>query len=428
MSIIEDVILSSIYLLFPFCIYLIYIAYLRNMDMKEKNLFLDIVILTSFFLVIKFSMDKSSFRFLLYNIPLLLAYLKKRFPLSLLITIILVYCYNIYTNLNLYLIVLEYLLYIIIYFLTLKNKKRESILINVFVIIKSFLISFTMVLLLKESELTILNLVNIFLTLTTFILSTYLIVFLFKKAEEIINLNIVIQENQKEKALFSSLSKLVHELKNPISVCKGYLEMIRKKGIEKSSKYLPIIEEEINRSLSVITDFSYLGKLNKIEKEEVDLRLLLEEIMDILTPLFKKNRSELILKMDQDELYINLDYNRMKQVFVNLLKNSLEAKREEEQLIAVVEVKVLKNNIKIIIKDNGIGMNKQTLSKVDEIFYTTKPNGTGLGVVLSKEIITLHNGTIKYKSILNKGTEVIIKLPIKEKSLSTFNNSNDCCN
>lgn len=208
------------------------------------------------------------------------------------------------------------------------------------------------------------------------------------------------------------LSKLTHELKNPIAVCKGYIEIIDRNGIESAPKYLPIISNEIERSLSVINDFSSLGKLKKLNKEEVDLQVLLEEIITILNPLFKKNNANIYLNI-KDDIYVNIDYLRMKQVFVNILKNALEAKKDDEQLNVFIEVKKDLNNLKIIIKDNGIGMDKNTLERITEIFYTTKANGNGLGVVLSKEIIEMHKGSINYKSTKGKGTTVTITLPYK---------------
>ena len=132
----------------------------------------------------------------------------------------------------------------------------------------------------------------------------------------------------------------------------------------------------------------------------------------MLNPLFKKNNANIYLNAKPD-IYLNLDYLRMKQVLVNVWKNALEAKKEDEQLNVRVEVKETRNDIKIIIEDNGIGMDKDTLERITEIFYTTKASGNGLGVVLSKEIIEMHNGTINYKSTLGKGTTVTITLPNK---------------
>ena len=249
--------------------------------------------------------------------------------------------------------------------------------------------------------------------MTIFICYSYLITYLFKKGEDMVELNTTLQELKREKMLRASLSKLTHEIKNPIAVCKGYLEMIDKKGIENSHRYISIIEDEINRALTVITDFSTFGKLTQIEKEEVDLRLVLEEIIEVVTPLFKKSNSKIELKMKEEELYIDLDYSKIKQVLVNIIKNSLEAKKKEEHLVVTIDVKTYINTVRIIIKDTGIGMNKETLNRISEVFYTTKEKGSGLGVALSKEIIELHKGTMTYQSTPNKGTTVTITLPQK---------------
>lgn len=272
------------------------------------------------------------------------------------------------------------------------------------------MISFIIFYIINPNGSIISNLIYLIITSTLFIVFTYLSLFLFEKGEDITNLYSIMKESKKDKLLFESLSKLTHELKNPISVCKGYLEIIDKNGYQKAPKYLPIISSEIERSLSVINDFSSLGKLKELNKEEVDLQVLLEEIITILNPLFKKYNANIYLNVKQD-IYLSLDYLRMKQVFVNILKNALEARKEEESLNVLIEVKKSLKAIKITIKDNGIGMDKNTLDKITEIFYTTKANGNGLGVVLSKEIVEMHHGTINYKSQKEKGTTVTITLP-----------------
>ena len=107
------------------------------------------------------------------------------------------------------------------------------------------------------------------------------------------------------------------------------------------------------------------------------------------------------------------DYLKIKQVLINILKNSIEARKKDQNMKLEIRVSIDNNYLNMEIIDNGIGMNKETLSKISEIFYTTKQNGTGLGVGLSKEIIKLHNGSLKYKSKLGIGTTVMIKLPVK---------------
>ena len=99
----------------------------------------------------------------------------------------------------------------------------------------------------------------------------------------------------------------------------------------------------------------------------------------------------------------------MKTLLINMLKNSIEAIKEE----GLIEISSKEDNkyYYITIKDNGIGMNEYTLSKIKEMFFTTKRNGTGLGVTLSNEIIKSHNGELIYDSVENVYTKVTIKLP-----------------
>ncbi len=410
MPIFENIILLFVFLFFPITCYLIYITHLSNMDRKEQSILLDISLISALFLIIRYINDKSIYILLFYNIPLLIAYLKGKIPTIIALSITIVFFYNLYISIPLIILSLEYLLYFIIYLYISKYKSKSTNYINIFVAIKIFMISFIIFYIINPNGSIISNLIYLIITSTLFIVFTYLSLFLFEKGEDITNLYSIMKESKKDKLLFESLSKLTHELKNPISVCKGYLEIIDKNGYQKAPKYLPIISSEIERSLSVINDFSSLGKLKELNKEEVDLQVLLEEIITILNPLFKKYNANIYLNVKQD-IYLSLDYLRMKQVFVNILKNALEARKEEEPLNVLIEVKKSLKAIKITIKDNGIGMDKNTLDKITEIFYTTKANGNGLGVVLSKEIVEMHHGTINYKSQKEKGTTVTITLP-----------------
>lgn len=410
MPIFENIILLFVFLFFPIIFYLIYITHLSNMDIKEKSVLLDISLISALFFIIRYINDKSIYILLFYNIPLLLAYLKGKIPTIIFLSITIVFFYNLYISIPLIILSLEYLLYFIIYLYISKYKSNSTNYINIFIAIKIFMISFIIFYIINPNGSIISNLIYLIITSTLFITFTYLSIYFFEKGENITNLYTITKESKKDKLLFESLSKLTHELKNPISVCKGYLEIIDKNGYQKAPKYLPIISSEIERSLSVINDFSSLGKLKELNKEEVDLQVLLEELITILNPLFKKYNANIYLNVKQD-ICLKLDYLRMKQVFVNILKNALEARKEEEPLNVQIEVKKSLKAVKIIVKDNGIGMDKNTLERISEIFYTTKANGNGLGVVLSKEIVEMHHGTITYKSQKDKGTTVTITLP-----------------
>ena len=130
--------------------------------------------------------------------------------------------------------------------------------------------------------------------------------------------------------------------------------------------------------------------------------------------LFKNKKINIENKILEDEIYINADYNRLTQVFINILKNSVEALDKEKEPKIIIWTKQDRETIEVHIKDNGEGMEKETLEKIKEPFYTTKLKGTGLGVSLSNEIIKAHKGTLKYISKKNKYTEVIVKLPLEK--------------
>ena len=159
----------------------------------------------------------------------------------------------------------------------------------------------------------------------------------------------------------------------------------------------------------MLQDFLSIQKL-KIEKDILDINLLLEEIISSLEPLFKEKKIEVKSNITDDEIYINGDYNRLKQVFINLIKNSVEAMINDRKHILKIDVIEAEEDVKIEVIDNGIGIEKENLKKMKNAFFSTKQNGTGLGVYLSNEIIKAHNGKISYESNLNE-TVALVKIP-----------------
>ena len=204
------------------------------------------------------------------------------------------------------------------------------------------------------------------------------------------------------------LHQFAHELKNPLVVCSGYLEMIPNSTFKQKEKYYKIIEKEVKRSLSIISSFSE-KKANNLNIEEFDLTILFEEISEIFQDLFKKNNCKINI-LGKEESYMHGDYEKLKQVFINLIKNSYEA-RNNKNLQIMIKIKETKKYFKISVIDNGIGMTRKEKEKATNKYYTTKKYGNGLGIPYSKEIIKLHQGNLSLKSKKGVGTKVIIKLP-----------------
>ena len=197
-------------------------------------------------------------------------------------------------------------------------------------------------------------------------------------------------------------NKFAHEVKNPLTVCNGYLDMIMECNEKDRETYLKIVKDEIKRSLNIINNYKNLLVL---DKRNFNLYDLLLEIKNSFENLYN---SKIILISDNNLNFYG-DYSKLKQVFLNIIKNSYESK-SNNKLVIVIEVLKEDDYYKICITDNGIGMIEEILKNIDKDYFTTKKNGTGLGISYIKDIIRLHNGSIEYYSKEDLGTKVEIKL------------------
>lgn len=415
MNYVKTVILDGMSVLFPLCLYLVYIAYIRSIDAKEGKVTFSIAILVSLFSLMYFDDLQNYNTNMFFSTPLLISYLSKRDKTAIIISIILMILYHQIHDVSIIVLACLY----IMYYLAYKYLEKKSNFVRnysiVFCILKCIYATSVLILVIRPNDITHHFYFQVFfgsIVLTGF---SFLTFFFFIKSKKILEINTTFKELDKEKKLRASVFKLNHELKNPLAVCNGYLEMFPEASKKDQDKYIEIMQNEIKRSLTIINDFSSLGKIKNIEVEEIDICYLLEEIKDILEPLFKKNKAK--IEIPDDEIYVEGDYNRLKQVFINLFKNSLESKRKED-LVVNVKIKEDNNDCIISMKDNGKGMSKETLEKIYNDFFTTKETGTGIGIPYIKEIIELHNGTLTYKSRENKGTTVLITLPKKQEKKS----------
>ena len=258
------------------------------------------------------------------------------------------------------------------------------------------------------------NINNIFIFIISYLV-VHIIYLLLNKSEEIIKYHLSFKELQQEKQIRLSLFKVTHEIKNPIAVCKGYLDMLNVNNQEQVEKYIPIIKGEIERLLTLLEDFMLVNK-NNVDLDIMDINMLLEEVIDKLKPMLEEKNIELENKLIDDEIYINGDYKRLNQVFINLVKNSIEAIPNNKKGLISIKNNINKNNLNIIIEDNGVGISNKILKKIKEPFYTTKQRGTGLGVSLSNEIINAHQGTLEYHSKEGLYTKTIVKIPLYEET------------
>lgn len=408
MEFVKLILLDVMCIILPLCLYLIYVAYIKTKEKEESKSYFSFAIIISLLLLITYDdLDVFSTN-MFFGIPLLISYLSKRDKLSISISIILIFLFNNIYGVSYLILSIFYITYYVLYRLLKDKKNFYNLYILVFLFVKCTY-TITLLFLSINTENETLDIIHILiLSCSLQIVVSFITALFFEKSKQVININMTLKELDKEKKLRASVFKLNHELKNPLAVCNGYLQMFEIATEQERQKYLGIIKDEIKRSLTIINDFSSLGKIKELEKEELDLCLLLEDVKEILMPLYKNVDG--VINIPDDEIYLNGDYNRLKQVFINILKNSYESKSKRD-LIVDIKIKEEQNLNKIYIQDNGKGMSQETLKNIYDEFFTTKEYGTGIGIPYIKQIVELHGGTIEYKSKENKGTTVIMTLP-----------------
>lgn len=227
-----------------------------------------------------------------------------------------------------------------------------------------------------------------------------------KKSEEFLH------RQDKLAAVGQLAAGVAHEIRNPLTSMKGYTEFLQldEKDPERM-EFLGIILDEIERVNSIVEDFMVLAKPKAAELEEKNVIPVIKSVVSMLGFEARKKHVRLSFDFDQEIIQIECDENRLKQVFLNFIKNGIEAMPNGGDLH--VKTTILGNNVQISIQDTGVGIPKDKLKQLGEPFYTTKKNGNGLGLMMSFKIIENHNGKVFVESEPNKGTTFNIVLPAK---------------
>lgn len=413
MLLFDQLILNTILSLFPLLIYLFYVSYKKFTNNKVNKIFFVLTNVSSIYLIMRYgNFDINNNSILFFNIPIIVSYLKKEKLFGILLSLFVIGMVYFVFDYNVIVLFVKYLCYFILSLYCSKKKiDKKSFILNV-AIIQGFFIQFEYIYVYNNS--TLYEIIYLFMIMMLFYAVSFFVIYLLDMGEAIMGLNNGMLELEKERELKNSIFKITHEIKNPIAVCSGYLEMFNIDNREKSIKYINIIKEEIGRTLMILQDFLELTKIS-VKKEVMDFNILMDDVLETVLFLVGDKDINFKYKKTREEIIIDGDYNRLKQVFINLIKNSIEAFIDTG--IIEITLRENKDHIRINVIDNGPGISKENIERMKDMFYTTKKNGTGIGVHFSNEIIKLHGGSMEYKSLLGKGTTVIIKLPRKKARL-----------
>lgn len=227
-------------------------------------------------------------------------------------------------------------------------------------------------------------------------------------SRELEQFNNAAQRSEKMEIISELAASVAHEVRNPLQVTRGFLQILGERSGRKEKEYLDMAVQELDRASLIITDFLTFAKPGLEEVDVFELSGELRHVAGILVPLANLQGGTIELKL-QEGLYVLGSPAKFKQAFINLIKNSVESLHEE----GLITVSAWKSGQHIIIsvKDNGEGMKPSELSRLGEPYYSNKTKGTGLGLMVTFRIVEAMNGTIQFYSKKGQGTEVVVKLP-----------------
>jgi two-component system, sporulation sensor kinase B len=227
-----------------------------------------------------------------------------------------------------------------------------------------------------------------------------------------------IQRAEKLNTLGELAASIAHEVRNPLTVVKGFLQLMKEEEKGKNYEYFTLVLNELGRAESIINDYLNFAKPRFEKIEEFLLADILNEVLLLLEPLAVKQGVILESKLTHNHFLLVTDRNQLKQALVNLVKNAIEATPDGGKVSVTYEPNG--NQAYIFIIDTGKGMTAEQLSRIGTLFYTTKDKGTGLGTSVSLRIIETMNGKVSYKSEPGIGTIVTMILPEGKKELMSI--------
>jgi signal transduction histidine kinase len=228
-------------------------------------------------------------------------------------------------------------------------------------------------------------------------------------------INIINEElRQKEKlaVIGQMATAIAHEIRNPLASLKGFTQLQEERS-PNSNTFYPIMIQEIDRINSIVNDLMYLGKPKSIQFEKANIEEIIAYTLSITQPQAERNQVNIETIMEGPLPPIECDDKQLKQVFINLIKNATEAMQDGGKVKIHIKIKDIKWML-ISVEDEGCGIEDENILNIGEPFYTTKKDGTGLGLMVTNQIIRDHNGQFKIESTVGVGTKVSVILPIKQ--------------
>lgn len=239
---------------------------------------------------------------------------------------------------------------------------------------------------------------------------TWFFIVLYETIIETNRIRTELQNAEKVRVISELTSVFAHEIRNPMQVTRGFLQLLNEPDLPNDKKeYLQISIEELDRANEIITDFLAFGKPATNINERIEVGNQLQRVSKIIQSYSMKHNVQIQTEI-LEEFWIFANSQKFNQSMINILKNAIES-MPNGGTVCVACTSNKDGYIKITIKDQGIGMTKEQIDRLGYPFYSLKESGTGLGMMVSFQIIESFKGKIKVNSEKGRGTEFMILLP-----------------
>jgi two-component system sensor histidine kinase HydH len=212
---------------------------------------------------------------------------------------------------------------------------------------------------------------------------------------------------------------LAHEIKNPLSTINVNLKLLAEDLARREDeearrliRRLEAVQIETDRLKDILDDFLRFAGQYELTLTSTDLRRVIEELVDFFTPQAESARVLTRSSLPATEVRSRIDVNLIKQALLNLMLNAVQAMPEGGELL--LRLSSQRNSVVMEVIDTGPGMDRDDLGKVFQVYFSTKKQGTGLGLPTTRRIVREHGGDIRVESEVGKGTRFIITLPSAE--------------
>jgi signal transduction histidine kinase len=218
---------------------------------------------------------------------------------------------------------------------------------------------------------------------------------------------------QKLAALGRLTSGVAHQIKNPLNAMAVHVGLLRKRigsSAPESRRYLDVLDEELRRLDRVVKGFLDFSRPEEVTLQPVELGEVLRGVVSQTLPRAEASRVHVDLRVRPDLPPVIGNPDLLAQVFANLMTNAREAMPDGGQLRLGADL-ASDGRIEVSVEDTGVGISPEALLKVYDLYFTTKPDGTGVGLSVVYRIVQLHGGEVQIESEPGRGTRVAVRLP-----------------